>query len=414
MWGLAALFYLFDMFQRVSPASLAFDLSREIAPTAVALGALSSAYFLTYAGFQLPAGILVDRFGARRVLSSAALGGALGAAVFALSPQLSQALLGRLILGASGAAAWIALLKLGSEWFPPRAFAGISGLSLAVGGLGAVLAGLPLSAVAQAVGWRAALLISSLAAVVLALLLWWLIRDRPPEAPPTRATDAAPAPDGQQPDREQFGALPWGPLLILGLGQMAVTGSVAAIAWLWSVPFLKMEFGLSASLATLLASLMMLSFAVGGIAFGRWSDRIQERRRPMVLGTSGVVLMLLVLGSELLAASLAATVACLCLMALCAGSMVLSFAAAKDLARGRHTGAVVALMNLCVMTGSIGLPTLFGMVLDAQWQGLVVEGVRVYPGSAFALAFLGLAGWNLVALLIQLGSRDVLALEKAR
>ncbi|MEY2776549.1 MAG: hypothetical protein RLY30_647 [Pseudomonadota bacterium] len=410
MWGLAALFYLFDFFQRVAPASLAFDLSREIAPTALSLGTLSSAYFLTYAGSQLPAGFLVDRFGARRVLSLAALGGAVGASVFALAPALSQAFIGRLILGATGAAAWIALLKLASEWFAPRAFAGITGLSLAVGGLGAVLAGFPLSATAQVVGWRTALLGSAASAVVLALLFWWLIRDRP-EARPWAA---GPEPIGHEPPQLPFRALPWRSLVTLGLGQMGVTGSMAALSWLWSVPFLKTNFGLSPSSATLLASCMMVFFSIGGIVFGRWSDRLQARRQPMLLGTGGVLLMLIILGSGQLANSLLGTVVCLWLMGLSAGSMVLSFAAAKDLARGQHTGAVVAFMNLCVMTGSIGLPPLFGMVLDARWQGLMADGVRVYPEQAFETAFLGLAAWIALTLVFQLAWKDALTLEKAR
>jgi MFS family permease len=401
MWGLAALFYVFDFFQRVSPASLAFDLSREIAPTALALGTLSSAYFLTYAGFQLPAGLLVDRLGARKVLTMAAIGGGAGVAVFALAPMMEQAILGRLILGATGAVAWIALLKLASEWFSPQRFAGITGLSLAMGAVGAVLAGFPLSRLADIFGWREVLLGSSSCAILLALLFWWLIRDRPDSSRSVQPSATLTQPISLL-------ALPWRSLIILGLGQMGVTGSMAALSWLWSVPYLKTGFSLSASTATLLSSCMMIFFALGGVAFGRWSDRLQERRRPLMLGTVGVVLMLALLSTGALSDNLMATTACLWLMGLSAGSMVLSFAAAKDVAQGHHTGAVVAFMNLCVMTGSIGLPPLFGTVLDAQWQGSIIDGVRRYPIEAYELAFQGLAVWVLLTLLFQWRWSDAL------
>lgn len=400
MWGLAALFYLFDFFQRVAPASLAFDLSREIAPTALALGTLSSAYFLTYAGCQLPAGLLVDRLGARRVLTMAALGGATGVAVFASASAMEQALLGRLILGATGAVAWIALLKLAAEWFSPQKFAGMTGLSLAVGAIGAVLAGFPLSTLAQSYGWREVLMGSGACAAGLAMLFWWQIRDRPETPMATPASDVRP--------RVPFFHLPWRSLMTLGLGQMGVTGSMAALAWLWSVPYLKTGFSLSASTATLLSSCMMVFFAVGGVVFGRWSDRIQERRRPLMLGTTGVIVMLALLSTGVLREQLMITTICLWLMGLCAGSMVLSFAAAKDLAKGQHTGAVVAFMNLCVMTGSIGLPPLFGLVLDAQWQGSVIDGVRRYPTEAYELAFQGLALWVSLTLFFQWKWSDAL------
>jgi MFS family permease len=403
MWGLAALFYIFDFFQRVSPASLAFDLSREIAPTALALGTLSSAYFLTYAGFQLPAGLLVDRLGARRVLTIAAVGGAVGVSVFAFAPLMEQAIAGRLILGATGAVAWIALLKLASEWFSPQKFAGITGLSLAVGAIGAVLAGFPLSRLAEALGWREVLLGTGVCAILLAILFWWLIRDRPQtsnNAPIRTSVSAAPP--------ISLSALPWRSLIVLGLGQMGVTGSMAALAWLWSVPFLKTGFAVTASTATLLSSCMMVFFALGGVLFGRWSDRLQARRRPLMLGTAGVILMLALLGTGVCSENLIATTLCLWIMGLSAGSMVLSFAAAKDVAKGHHTGAVVAFMNLCVMTGSIGLPPLFGKVLDAQWQGSIIEGVRLYPIEAYELAFQGLAAWVLLTLIFQWRWSDAL------
>jgi hypothetical protein len=127
-----------------------------------------------------------------------------------------------------------------------------------------------------------------------------------------------------------------------------------------------------------------------------------------MLGTAGVILMLALLGTGACSENLIATTLCLWIMGLSAGSMVLSFAAAKDLAKGHHTGAVVAFMNLCVMTGSIGLPPLFGKVLDAQWQGSIIEGVRLYPIEAYELAFQGLAAWVLLTLIFQWRWSDAL------
>ena len=400
MWGMAAAFYLLDFFQRVSPAALALDLSREIAPTAVALGSLSSAYFITYAGLQLPAGMLLDRFGGRMVLAASAALGMVGALFFASATSLSEAIVGRLIVGASGAVAWVGMLKLASHWFSPARFAGITGLSLAVGGCGAVLSGLPLSLLAQALGWREVIHASAAVAALLAGLILWKLRDEPKQlgyenhAHPASSESSGPH---KTPIRD---------LALLSLGQMGVTGSLAALGWLWSVPFLTSQFSLSLSSATLFSSMMMVGFAVGGVLFGAYSDRQRSRKRPLLAGTIGTALGLGALASGWLAGSVVLTVAALWLIGLCAGSMVLSFAWAKYLMQGRRTATVIALVNLCVMTGSIVLPPIFGAVLDALWQGEVAGGVRHYPMVAFESAFGVLTLWVLFTLIAQLLVRE--------
>lgn len=400
MWGLAAAFYLIDFFQRVSPAALALDLSREIAPTAVALGSLSSAYFITYAGCQLPAGLLMDRFGTRRLLTVACLIGLVGALRFATASDATEAVTGRLILGASGAVAWVGMLKLASHWFSPARFAGVTGLSLAVGGCGAVLSGLPLSLLASAFGWREVLLGSAGVAGLMAAVIFWKLRDEPKDM--GYANYAHPRPAAA----EQGFRPPWRDLIYLGLGQMGVTGAMASLAWLWNVPYLTSQFQLEPASATLLSSMMMVFFAAGGLLFGAYSDRHKSRKRPMVWGTLGTALGLALLASGLPSSSLPLTIALLWLIGGSAGSMVLSFAFGKDLVHGQRTATIVALVNLCVMTGSIGLPPLFGAVLDHFWAGDLVNGVRHYSGDAYQWAFGLLSVWVALTLLAQLRVRE--------
>ncbi|MEY3095301.1 MAG: MFS transporter [Burkholderiaceae bacterium] len=388
MWAMAAAFYLFDFFQRVSPAALALDLSREIAPTAVALGSLSSAYFVTYALLQLPGGMLIDRFGTRKVFVVACLLGGVGTWVFASAHGPGVGALGRLILGASGAVAWVGMLKLASQWFTPARFASITGVSLAIGAVGAVASGLPLRMASDAAGWRSVIMATGLFALALGLLIAWRMRDTPAlmgyanhQHPSRPSTD-----DGAH-------KMPWRDLAWLCVGQMGVTGSMAALAWLWAVPYLTTQFGQSPAQATFLSSMMMVFFATGAIVFGTLSDRRRTRQTPLLWGTGLTGLLMAVLASGLVMDSLLLTVVVLWLLGGTAGSMVLSFVLAKDLVHGHRTATIVALVNLCVMLGSIGLPPLFGAILDHFWTGLLVDGVRQYPAHAFQWALGTLAGW---------------------
>ena len=168
MWGMAAAFYLFGFFQRVAPASLAGDLMRDFGLTAAALGNLSAFYFYAYAAIQLPTGVLVDRYGPSRLFFAGALLAGAGALLFALSPSMAGAALGRALIGAAHGFAWVSMLKLVAHWFPTTRFASMSGLSLAVGTLGAVLAGPPLRWLADDYGWRTVIAASGVLALMLA------------------------------------------------------------------------------------------------------------------------------------------------------------------------------------------------------------------------------------------------------
>lgn len=388
MWGITAAFYLFDFFQRVSPAALAFDLSRELAPTAVALGSLSSAYFVTYSAMQIPSGLLIDRFGPRLVQVVACLIGAIGVLVFVNAETATQASLGRFILGASGAVAWIGMLKLASNWFSPQRFASITGVSLAIGALGAVASGMPLRLAADEWGWRVALGWTSVFALALALIAIWKLSDTPGqrgyadfEHPRPATSDGRPHP------------VPWRDLAFLCVGQMGVTGSLAALAWLWAAPFLSQRFSLEPGFATLLSSIMMVFFAVGAIAFGTYSDRHRTRKRPLLFGYGAVALLIGLLASGWFNGSLLLTTLVLWAIGGMSGCMVLSFVFAKDLMHGQRTATVVGVVNLSVMLGSIGLPPLFGAILDHYWLNEMANGARLYPAHAFQWAFAALALW---------------------
>ena len=130
MWALAAAFYLYGFFQRVAPAALAQDLMRDFSLTAAALGNLSAFYFYAYAAMQLPTGVLVDRWGPTRLIFIGALMAGIGSLLFALSPTPALAAIGRALIGASHAVAWVSMLQLITHWFPARKFGAMSGISL--------------------------------------------------------------------------------------------------------------------------------------------------------------------------------------------------------------------------------------------------------------------------------------------
>jgi len=407
-WSLAAAFYLFGFFQRVTPASLAADLMRDFDLTAAALGNLSAIYYYAYAAMQIPTGILADRWGPSRLFVAGAALSGVGALLFALGETVLVAGLGRALIGASHGMAWVSMLKLITHWFPLRRFGTLSGLSLAVGTLGAILAGPPLRVLADAFSWRAVIAASGLLALLLAVAIKIFMSDDPadrhfksyaPRSTRDRAGNHAPI----------FASLVevfrrrniW----LLVLVNSGTCGAFLAFTGLWGVPFFVQQHALSVKEAATITSAMLVLFALGGPAFGHLSDRWRLRKRPFALGTA-----LLLLGfaapAMLPAASLWILVPLLLAAGFGAAAMALSFAYVKESVPAHLQGAATGVANAGVMLGTLTQMPVIGLILDAHWKGAVVNGARQYDLAAFQLALLFLFAWIAVAFVLLLLTRE--------
>jgi MFS family permease len=388
MWGLGALFYAYGFFQRVAPGVMVEDLMRDFAISGAVLGSLSAAYFYAYAAVQVPVGVLLDRFGPRNLLSGAALLAAIGGLAFALAGSLPAAALGRALIGLGVGFAYISTLKLASIWFPPHRFGLVVGLTLAAGTLGAMVAQVPLAALLDLAGWRAAMTAVAVLGLGLAVLMLLFLRDRPAELPPARPPAAG---------------------MLTGLGQVirepatwqltAATGLIGApllaFAGLWGVPYLEQVEGLTRVEAGLLTSAMLAAWAVGGPACGWLSDRL-GRRRPVLVGgaTAMAVLWLPVLlpGVPLVVRSLAFIA-----LGVAAGSMVVAFAAARDRFGNALAGSAMGVINSAVLLCAAAMQTLVGLLLDLRWEGTMAAGAPIYGDAAWRMAFLAFPVSGMVA-----------------
>jgi sugar phosphate permease len=406
MWGLAAAFYLFGFFQRVTPASLAPDLMRDFALSAAGLGNLSAFYYYAYAAVQIPTGVVVDRLGPSRMfLVGAVLAGA-GSLIFAWAESAIVAGLGRALIGAAHGVAWVSMLKLVTHWFAPARFATLSGLSLAVGTLGAVLAGPPLRLLADSFGWRGVIAVSGALALGLALAIRLLMRDDP-----TQRGFASHLPEAHHdaPHASIAADLrailrypnPW----LLALVNSGVCGAFLAFTGLWGVPLLSQVHGIGVAQAALVTSSMLVLFAAGAPVFGLWSDRLQRRKLPFAIGGSVMVVGFAVL-TAVPAAPLGVLVPVLLAASFGAGSMALSFGFAKESAPLRLQGTATGVVNAGVMLGTLVQMPVIGLILDAHWQGVAINGVRQYDVAAFQAGLIFLLAWVGLAMLLLAFTRE--------
>ena len=171
--------YFLSYHFRVANAVVGPVLADELALGAADLGLLTSAYFLGFGATQLPLGMLLDRFGARRVDAALLLIAAAGAAVFAVGDSIGTLAVGRGMIGVGVSACLMASFKAFSQWFPPERQASLTGWIMTAGSLGALAASAPLDAALHLAGWRAVFVALALVTLAVASALYFGVPDKP-------------------------------------------------------------------------------------------------------------------------------------------------------------------------------------------------------------------------------------------
>jgi MFS family permease len=399
VWGIAALFYLTGFYQRVSPAVMTSELMRDFHLGAGSLGSLSAFYFYFYVTMQIPVGVLIDTWGARKLLFWGALSAAAGTFLFGATSNFALACVGRAIIGGSTAAGWLVLLKLATHWFPARRFAMLSGLGLFFGNLGALVAQVPLRLLIEHFGWRGVALGSAVVLLGVWALVWAVVRNDPAEA---GLESHAPAALRVQ-DRS-IRALAAGFRKVFGyrntwfifFAQGGIVGPILAFTGLWGTPFLKVRYALPPAQAAAVCSVMIVCWAVASPIAGALSDRI-GRRKPIYLGgailsAAGWTAMFYANGLPLTAFVIVAA-----MTSLASGAVVLGFAYAKESVPVQFLGTISGAINIGNMIGPMLLQPAIGRSLERHWAGALAGGIRVYDLPAFHAAFLLIVGWAILS-----------------
>ena len=371
--GIVALAYVLSFFQRFAPAGIAQDLAVSFSTSAASLGALAATYFYVYTLMQIPTGILADTLGPRRILALGGVIGGLGSFMFGFAPSLDWALAGRTLIGLGVSVTFIAMLKLVAVWFEESRFATMVGICMLVGNMGSVLAGAPLSGLAQATGWRGVFIGIGVVSLVLAVACWIIVRDRPD----TGSAAAAPRFDRTVVLTGLLAVLKnratW-PAIVVNTG---MAGAFFTFGGLWGSPYLVQVHGMARPVATAHLSLWFGGFAVGCFFIGTLSDRI-GRRKPVLIATSHVYAAIWL--SWLSGASMPPwlSYALFAVMGLVTAGFSLTWACAKEVNPPLLSGMSTSIANIGGFLAGALLQPLVGWVMDLGWKGQMLNGSRFY------------------------------------
>lgn len=393
MWGIPSFIFLVAFFHRVAPGVMAKELMESFHATGTLLGLLSAVYFYVYAGLMIPAGLLVDAYGPRRVV---AVGGTLmgvGTVLMGWAGSTGVLFVGRFLVGLGASVTFVGALKVAAIWFPPRRFGTLAAMTATMGVLGALIATVPLALLASALGWRGAFILVGALTGMASVLCWFVVRDDPEEPGFAfegvgNGSDAGSAVVPFSQVLRGAGLVlknpyTWPPFLTF-FCLYAGSGNLM----LWVVPFLRDVYALTTPQAATYATATSLALLVSGPLTGYLSDRVLGLRRPLYLG--------LCWGSLVLWAIFLLTIGRLPLwglytlffmMGIWGAAFVLTWPIGREVNPPQLAGVAVAVVNLGGFLGAALTQAPVGAVLDSRWAGALAGGARIYPLPAYTAAF---------------------------
>jgi predicted MFS family arabinose efflux permease len=273
--------YFLSYLFRVVNAVLAPDLASELGIGPSELGLLTAAYFITFAAFQLPLGILLDRFGPRKIEAFLLIFAAAGAFIFSRANTVAGLVLGRALIGFGVSACLMAAFKAFVLWFRKEQLPLINGIQMASGGLGALTATAPVEAALGITDWRGVFFILSIITLAVASTVWLVVPDKENE----KNGDGI---------KEQIGGIiqVFSSLTFWRIAPLTVMSQATflAIQGLWSGPWLRDVAGFEREMVAHVLLMIASAMITGFIIMGAVTERLSRLGvKPIVVAATGMI-----------------------------------------------------------------------------------------------------------------------------
>ncbi len=390
VWATAVAVYFFALFNRSSLGVAGILAAHRFDISASQLSTFTVLQLLVYAAMQIPVGVLIDRFGPKRLLMTGAWLMTAAQFAFAFTGSFAGALAARVFLGMGDAMVFISVLRVVAYWFPPMRNPVLSQVSGLIGQLGALAAAIPLARSLSRFGWMPTFAVAASVGILLGVLVVVLVRDAPPSMP---VTHEARPPSVVLADLKRA----WrDPGTRLGLWSHFTTQfSANVMALLWGYPFFVNGEHTGQAVAGTLLSVLVVTTMIGGPVIGGYIARHPWHRSTIVLS---IVLGIATLWTVVLLWPGDAPLWLLVLLTVVTGlggpGSLIGFDVARTFAPPARLGSATGIVNVGGFVASLSVILGIGLVLDAATPG----GGNSYTPHAYRLAMcVQYAAWVLGA-----------------
>jgi MFS family permease len=405
VWATGLFAYIVAVLDRTTLGVSGLDAADRFNASPAALSTFVVLQVIVYASAQVPAGLLLDRFGSKTLILCGAALMASGQLVLAFTESLPAAIAGRAVLGLGDAFTFISVLRLVPHWFTPRQVPLVTQLTGICGQLGQVLSAIPFFAVLNAAGWTTAYVSVAAIGALSIVLTVALVQN----APHGRAVEAE-----TLSVRETMASLKtvWlRPGTRLGFfTHMGTQFSVTVFALMWGVPYLTVAQGLSAGSAGALLTVSVVAAISAGVAIGIFTGRHPHRRSRLVLAIIGsnalIWTVVLALPGP---APLWLLVTLVVVISVGGPGSMVGFDFARTFNSGATLGTASGMVNMGGFVASLLVMQAMGVILDAAGE-FTFDAFRVAWAVQYAIWAFAVVG----ILITRHKARRLMRLEQER
>lgn len=386
-WLIMAFAFVLSLFHRGSLSVISNTVMHELQLTATQLSNAASITFYTYAIMQIPAGILLDRFGYQKVSFAGISVAGIGSFVLAFSHSFYTLLLARFLVGLGTSVLFISVLKAQRTWFTMRELIKISGLLSVLGCLGAIASTFPLASLAALMGWRGTMILIACICWFSAFLILTQVQEQPTQtATFSKNTRAVERFTLKQAFRE---CLTNQVVLRNFLVLFSSVGSTTALTGLWGISYITAIYQVSATTASFYIAFILYGLLAGSILIHRIASRFQQQLLliPRYAAAISLVCWIMFLVGFHGKPPLPFLALFLFILGLMATSHLISFIDIANQLDHAYNGLASSIVNSGEFIGSSLVSILIGFFLDFTYHNAAVQGIRLYSNHQYLMSF---------------------------
>lgn len=378
----ASLYSFYMFFQTAKVNAIASGLMADFKITASGLGLLSSMYFWGNISFLFPAGLLLDRFSAKKLLLMAISIDVLCTTIFSFTNNFVIASMCFIFTGAAGAFTLLLPLRLISRWFSSDKMAFISGLIVTVGFIGDMVSQAPLALLVNTAGWREAMQWNAAFGGLLFILAMFIIQDFPKSKNEKIESHQAIGVNHlwNNIKTSLCNRQNW----LFGLYTNLINLPILVFGEAFGVRYVSQICGITESKASFASLFLFLGAMIGAPIFGRITDKIRLRKPLMYFG--GIISLALILATMFVAFNYYVICALFFSIGFFTSGQVITYPVIMESNPIENTGVSLGMGSILIMSGGAIFVPLFGWLLDLCWDGKMVNNIPWHSVSDYHIA----------------------------
>lgn len=389
IWSLLTFSFVLSLFHRGAMGVISSFLVTDLNATATQISNIASVTFYSYALMQIPAGLLLDRYGYQIISALGILITGIGSILLGLTPYLTLAFWGRFFVGLGTSVIFISVLKAQSIWFSPKEFTKASGLLSFIGNIGGMLATFPLALLVGWIGWRFSMIGMGLVCLMISTLIFIYVKNSPEEY-------------GYQ--AEGYKLEPAKIQLLSSLKEVltnsavwrnffalfTLVGCTTAFSGVWGINYLTTIYSLTETQASFYISFILIGLIIGSLCINKivslFHHQISKCQGVASFGMTGCWIYFLLIAKGKPSLFLLSFI--FFVMGFLASAHILSFTDVTHHCDTQNGGLASSLVNSGEFIASSLITLIIGFSLDLTFTGTIINQVRHYSPAQYKQCFL--------------------------